>query len=85
MQTFPDQVQDRNGNPIPGSRALLFGNNASWDCVRPECDDLLGNRTGDNDFTVACGCGYVYDIQRAPNRNGNLNLGRATGVRCRNV
>ncbi len=79
METKPSVVLDASETGIPDSKALLWGNNAAWICVG--CGELLGNRTGDADYAVECGCGLRYEIQRAPNRNGSLNLGRAVGVR----
>jgi hypothetical protein len=79
MRTRPAVVADPNNVPIPNSVALLWGNNAAWLCAA--CKQLLGNRTGNGDFAVACPCGARYEIQRANNRNGRPHLGRATGVR----
>ena len=79
MQTNPVSIKDAAGQSIQGSRALIWGNNASWLCVR--CDRLLGNRTGDTEFQVVCPCKIHYEILRDPNKNGTLHLGRATGVR----
>lgn len=80
MDTMPVPVQDFEGQPIQGSRALIWGNNAAWLCV--ECHQLLGNRTGDTEFQVDCPCGVHYEILRAPNnKSGRLHLGPATGVR----
>ena len=76
MQTTPVLIQDKNGNPIDGSRALIWGNNAAWLCIG--CDQLLGNRTADGEFHVVCGCGRAYDSHR----EGDQNLARATGVQC---
>jgi hypothetical protein len=78
MQTHPAQIVDHNQQPIAGSRALIWGNNAAWLCVG--CGELLGNRTGDNDFAVTCQCGINYEIIRGINRSGNHNLAAATGV-----
>lgn len=79
MQTLQVEITLKNGTPIPGSRALIWGNNASWLC--PECDQLLGNRTGDTEFRVTCSsCGARYEINRSKNKSNNLNLGPATGV-----
>ena len=79
MRTQLVVIQDEQEGAITGSRALLWGNNAAWLCT--ECNTLLGNRTGDNDFLVGCQCGTRYEILRSPNRNGRLHLGPATGVR----
>jgi hypothetical protein len=81
MQTTEVFIEDAGGLAIQGSRALLWGNNAAWLCV--ECDRLLGNRTGERDYQVACPCGARYEILRAPNRSGILDLGPAAGVRRR--
>ncbi len=78
METTPTAVVDASGASIPDSKALLWGNNAAWICVG--CGDLLGNRTGDTDYQVGCRCGLAYEIQRGPNRSGDLNLGPAVGV-----
>lgn len=79
MQTTRLPIQDAVGNPIGGSRALIWGNNASWICLG--CNELVGNRTGDSEFRVSCGCNTVYEILRGPTANGDLNLGPALGVR----
>jgi hypothetical protein len=82
MRTYPVLVQDATGQPIPNSRALIWGNNAAWLCVGVECDQLLGNRTADGEHLVNCSCGVHYEILRAPNnRSGRLHMGRAIGVR----
>jgi len=81
METKPISVEDASGQPVEGSRALLWGNNAAWLCI--ECNRLLGNRTGDGECNVECACGLRYEILRSPNRYGTLNLGPATGVRQR--
>jgi hypothetical protein len=82
MQTTRSQVRDAAGATIPGSRALLWGNNASWLCVKAECGALLGNRTADGEHLVTCdGCGARYEILRTHKKNGTLNLGPAVGVR----
>jgi hypothetical protein len=81
MQTKPMSLEDSSGAPIADTQALLWGNNAAWVCVN--CQRLLGNRTGDEECEVECHCGVRYEILRAPNRNGSLNLGPATGVRRR--
>lgn len=78
MQTQPAQVVDNTQQAIPGSHALLWGNNAAWICTK--CSNLLGNRTGDHDFAVTCNCGIRYEILRGQNVNGNLDLGPALGV-----
>lgn len=79
MQTTQVLIQDASGQPIQGSRALIWGNNASWLCV--ECGRLLGNRTGDTEFQVACACGIQYEILLAPNKSGSLDQGPSIGVR----
>lgn len=81
MKTTSLPVSDMAGQPIEGSQALVWGNNAAWLCT--ECGRLLGNRTADGECEVRCPCGAGYEILRAPNKNGNLNLGPATGVRRR--
>jgi hypothetical protein len=73
MQATQVRVRDAADIPIKGSRALIWGNNAAWLCVK--CDLLLGNRTGDTEFQVNCPCGVRYEILRAPNRSANLHLG----------
>ena len=67
---FPDKTE---------GKGLLWGNNAAWIC---KCGELLGNRTADGEHTVHCECGRDYEIERAPNKNGKLNLGAATGIKC---
>ncbi len=79
MEAKPLSVEVSTGQPVEGSRALVWGNNAAWLCIG--CNRLLGNRTGDGECNVACVCGLRYEILRAPNRSGSLNLGPATGVR----
>jgi hypothetical protein len=79
MQTTQVLIGDSTGQPIPGSRALIWGNNAAWLCIK--CDQLLGNRTGDTEYQVTCPCSVQYEIQRTQNRSGDLNQGQATGVR----
>lgn len=78
MQTRRDSVRTAQGEPIPGSTALLWGNNAAWLCI--QCGILLGNRT-DADHTLQCDCGTDYEIVRGLNRNGNFFLGRAEAVK----
>ena len=78
MDTLQVEIKLKDGTPIQGSRALIWGNNASWLC--PSCDRLLGNRTGDTEFKVVCSCGTRYEIMRSKNKSGTLNLGPATGV-----
>ncbi len=83
MKTRRIQVEDELGAPIPDSQALVWGSNAAWDCVETGCGTLLGNRTGDGEYVVTCDiCGARYEILRARNKKGRLNLGRAIGV-CR--
>jgi hypothetical protein len=80
MQTKRVLIKDKNGNPIAASKALLWGNNAAWLCI--ECGELLGNRTGDSEYEVDCTvCTAKYEIERQKNKNGNLNLGPAMGIR----
>jgi len=79
VQTTRLPIEDAAGQPIPGSRALVWGNNAAWVCLG--CGELVGNRTGDTEFQVACPCGAGYEIRRGPNANGSLNQGPALGVR----
>jgi hypothetical protein len=78
METTQIEIKGKDGRAIQGSRALIWGNNAAWLC--PNCDHLLGNRTGDTEFRVACACGARYEIQRSRNKSGKFNLGPATGV-----
>jgi hypothetical protein len=78
MQTRRDSVRDLTGDAIPDTKALLWGNNAAWLCVR--CEQLLGNRT-DNDFELQCNCGAEYEIVRGVNRSGQRLLARALEVR----
>ncbi len=79
MDTTPTQIEDAAGQLIPNTRALLWGNNASWLC--PDCGALLGNRTGDTEYQVACPCGVQFEIRRGPNKSGQLHLGPARAVR----
>jgi hypothetical protein len=79
MDTTQVQIEDAVGNPIPNTRAIVWGNNAAWLC--PACNNLLGNRTGDTEYQVACTCGTEFEIRRGANKNGSLNLGPALGVR----
>jgi hypothetical protein len=78
METRDALVVDPNGRPIRQSRALLWGNNAAWLCVK--CKRLLGNRTANRENMVACLCGTEYEILRHRNRNGRFHLGPAAGV-----
>lgn len=79
MKTTSLLVSNADGQPVEGSQALMWGNNAAWLCT--QCGQLLGNRTADGECNVSCACGAGYEILRVPNQNGNLNLGPATGVR----
>ena len=79
MKTHQTFIVDRKGNSINTSKALLWGNNAAWLCT--ECDELLGNRTGDTEYLVECQCGAKYEIMRGENKNGNLHLGPAKGIK----
>jgi hypothetical protein len=78
MDTDRVKIQDASGHPIVGSRALIWGNNAAWVCL--QCGELVGNRTGDTEYLVACTCKARYEILRGLNKNGDLHLGPATGV-----
>ena len=71
-------IRGNDGQSVPGSRALIWGNNAAWLC--PTCDNLLGNRTGDTEYRVTCSCGARYEIKRSETSTGRLHLGPATGV-----
>jgi hypothetical protein len=79
MNTTKTFIKNHDGNPLKDSVALLWGNNAAWLCI--ECRELLGNRTGDTEYQVACQCGAKYEIERTQNKSGNLNLGAAIGIR----
>lgn len=82
METTKVQIMDRKGAAISASKALVWGNNAAWLCV--ECGELLGNRTGDNDYQLECtnrDCNAKYEIERSINKSGELHLGPAMGVR----
>lgn len=82
MKPVKDFVKGQDGNPIPNSKALRWGNNAAWLCI--ECGELLGNRTGDSEHRVKCinvNCAAEYEIERSQNRSGSFHLGPATGVR----
>jgi len=82
MKTKKTFIKDQDGNPINSSKALFWGNNAAWLCT--ECDELLGNRTGDTEYRVECTSNYctaIYEIERTRNKSGKLHLGAATGVR----
>lgn len=78
METRRDLILGPGGTPMPGTQALLWGNNASWICIK--CNRLQGNRTGDTEHVVVC-CGVAYEILRGRNKNGDLHLGSALGVR----
>lgn len=78
METVQVEIKLKDGAAIHGSRALIWGNNASWLCSG--CDRLLGNRTGDTEYKVTCSCGARYEIERSENSKGNLHQGPATGV-----
>jgi hypothetical protein len=78
METTAVQLIDGAGQPISGSRGLIWGNNAAWLCAK--CDRLLGNRTGDTEFRVSCACGARYEIKRGENKSGNRHLGPAVGI-----
>jgi len=79
VETTKIVIRGKDGQPVSGSRALIWGNNAAWLC--PTCDNLLGNRTGDTEVLVPCSCGARYEIMRSKNKSGTLHLGPATGVR----
>lgn len=82
MKTKKAFIKDQDGHPIINSKALLWGNNAAWLCS--QCGELLGSRTGDSDYRVECmnkDCRAMYEIERAQNKSGRLNLGVAVGVR----
>ncbi len=82
MKTTPVEIVDAAGDPIPESRALVWGNNAAWLCNA--CDRLLANQTGDAEFQVDCPCGIRYEILGTPNsKKGRLHQGPASGVRER--
>lgn len=81
MQTTKKTVSASDGKPVPGSKALVWGNNGAWVCVKSECGELLGARTGDTEVRVTCRCGTRYELLRSANKNGALNLGPAIGVR----
>ncbi len=78
MLTYPSYILDANLRPIPGSMALVWGNNAAWVCQG--CRELIGNRTGDSEYLVTCRCGNEYQIHRGTNVNGTANLAGAIGV-----
>lgn len=79
MTTKQVPVTNAGGQPVKESQALVWGNNAAWLCIT--CGRLQGNRTADGECNVTCACGTRYELLRAPNKNGKLNLGPATGVR----
>ena len=82
METKRVFIKDQHGKEIKESRALPWGNNASWLCTR--CGELLGNRTGDTEYQVQCTnkrCDARYEIERTQNKTGRLHLGAAVGVR----
>jgi rubredoxin len=64
MQSTRRKVLDINGNEIPSSRALTWGNNAAWLC--PVCGDLLGSNTLEGNHRVECSvCGAPFEIDRS--------------------
>ena len=82
MRTTRVYVTDQKGFAVSKSQALVWGNNAA--CLCTECGELLGNRTGDNEYQVKCTnfkCKAEYEIERSINKSGNLHLGHAIGVR----
>lgn len=72
-------VIDLDGRPNICGDGIAWGNNGAWHCL--ECGRHLGGRTADSCYKVACDCGVEYEIDRSPNKNGKLNLGRAMGIR----
>lgn len=82
MKTKKIFIAGPDGHPISSSKALIWGNNAAWLCT--DCGELLGNRTGENEYRVECTnepCPGTYEIVRKPNKSGKMHLGPATGVR----
>lgn len=83
MNTIRSGIEDAQGNLIPKSKALLWGNNASW--VGLVDGELYGNRTGDSEYLVESPAEkIIYEIRRGLNKNGNQDLGPAVGVRALN-
>jgi DNA-directed RNA polymerase subunit RPC12/RpoP len=81
MKTEHVQILDHNGNPIPKSKALLWGNNAAWIC--PSCGELVGARTSSSqkEKKIECRCGKAYLLSASPNKKGVFRLGSAETVR----
>jgi len=78
MRTNKIFIVEKGGAEIIESKALIWGNNASWLCT--VCNELLGNRTGDSDYRVTCvGCGTLFEILRE-SKNDSKHLTRALGV-----
>ena len=81
MKTTKVQITTPNGSPILNSVAIVWGNNAAWLCTTKACSTMHGGRTADGETEVQCECSVRYEILRAPNKNGRLNLGPAVGIR----
>ena len=84
MTYTPTEIRDEQRALIPGSRALLFGNNAAWICL--SCGELLGGRTGNTEIHVACfSCKAPYTILRVKSRQGAYHFGASAGVQVGTV
>jgi homoaconitase/3-isopropylmalate dehydratase large subunit len=80
----PTEIRDEQQALIPGTRALLWGNNAAWICQ--SCGELLGGRTGNIELHVTCdSCRAPYTILRVKSRQGAYHLGAAAGVQVGTV
>jgi hypothetical protein len=82
VRTTEVDIRDFEGEPIPGSKAIVWGNNAAWICEGEGCEELLGGRTANKECVVECpNCCAEYRIERRKNKNKRFNLGPAKGIR----
>lgn len=82
MRTTNVYIEDLEGEEIPGSTAIIWGNNAAWICEGEGCEELLGGRTANKECVVECPrCHAKYMIERRKNKNDRFNLGPAKGIR----
>jgi hypothetical protein len=67
MRNQNDHIFSVEGNAIVGSRAVLYGNNAAWECINPACRRLcLARSDSDNSGVlpiVSCDCGREYRLE----------------------
>lgn len=83
MKTVKALIKDKNGKDIPSSKALLWGNNASWLCTK--CGELVGNRTGKiENEVIKCTtekCEESYEMKQKANKSGNFYQGAVVSIR----